>query len=1006
MNRSLLLLALAGASLAAAATDAEDLQWRRRALRAPSPRGYLVVATLSVQGAGPARAALVCENEGVELRAEQGRWTVAVHGKAAASGRLGRTAPASFFVKRTPAAVMVGLNARWLYARPAGPPEGRAAVRVGASAGLTIERFRLVAREPVRFAEDFPDPEPTNGQWAPVRGHWALSSLSSPEHSANPAELAAIFDPIEDEASRGRTRQRYVGVGLMLRGGYPPTVLRLAGDSPAERAGLRVGERVREINGYQPRSATEANALLRGEEGKPVVLKVFGADGKDRTVTLKRELVVWGRSRRQAPLPPVRKGPVALITAGFDFWTDYRFACATRTRGVGACGLVFAYLGPNDYHVFRWIGADKVSEGFGRWQLERVRGGRRNVLASREGGFAPQDYYAMSVTIQGDAPGQIEATCAVDATTVLTAHDDAIVPGQLGFWAEEPGAVSFDDIVVRGNELPPLEPKEGTRNARQRYDQHMKAWGNPAYAWQYDGISTQWWHRADFPGDVTLESPVGGLSKFRLVVSAARGEPDSGYSFELDPATRRATLARAGKTLAAKIVPGHLAKEATLARKGSRVEVRLDGKRWDAFDDPTPLSGSAVLVAGVPLESFRPSAKVHAHCPNVVEYYFNRAPTEWHIMHGSWEVMNRWICDPRWSFFGGRSDGTMAIWNKRPLHGDCYADLYVGPMMFERSGSYENLRDIALTICGDGKNLDSGYSLILGANGNRLTALLRKGQIVASRQDRGALIPSRGWSMQRTLYPSQHRGWIHLKLTREGHVVRGYLFGHLILSFKDTDPLPAGHAAVWTINNGLLLAKVRLAATRVGKPRPLAFLRACRRFADGVLTNDCEDSQANILRNGPAYEITNTTGGGPFAVAFRPRVFSAAERRRLSFDIKLTPEAHVDLYLSCRGSLYRVRLSGPAATPSGIVSLGAAEGVQPDGKWHRVSVGLYDALRKLHPDDPLLMVWRPMLANFSADDYLLAGFGGNGAGARYWLRNVALTRTDAHTHASHRPAPQ
>jgi len=223
----------------------------------------------------------------------------------------------------------------------------------------------------------------------------------------------------------------------------------------------------------------------------------------------------------------------------------------------------------------------------------------------------------MSVTIQGDAPGQIEAACAIDGTTVLAAHDDAIVPGQLGFWAEEPGAVSFDDVVVRGNELPPPDPKEGTRNPRQRHDQHMKAWGNPAYAWQYDGISTQWWHRADFPGDVALESPVGGLSKFRLVVSAARGEPDSGYSFELDPATRR--VCRAGQAI--DLTPREYSLLEFLMRRAETIVTRaaiIEGV-WDMnFDSLTNVLD--VLVNRLRAKVDRPFATPLIHTVRSVGY--------------------------------------------------------------------------------------------------------------------------------------------------------------------------------------------------------------------------------------------------------------------------------------------------------------------------------------------------------------------------------------------------
>jgi hypothetical protein len=129
-------------------------------------------------------------------------------------------------------------------------------------------------------------------------------------------------------------------------------------------------------------------------------------------------------------------------------------------------------------------------------------------------------------------------------------------------------------------------------------------------------------------------------------------------------------------------------------------------------------------------------------------------------------------------------------------------------------------------------------------------------------------------------------------------------------------------------------------------------------------------------------------------VAFRPRVFSALERPQLSFEIKLSPEAKIDLYFTCHCAPYRVPLSGPNDPYFQGVTLPAPQGVKADGQWHRVTVNLLDVLRARHPDDKLLMVWEPILANLSKQGYVLAGFGGNPPGATYWLRNIAWSATE------------
>ena len=977
----LLILLLSG--VCRGAEDPESLTWQRRALRQPCAEGYLAVARLADAG-GASRAALACEDEGVELRTQDGRWAVTVAGRQVAEGPLPDPAPANLFAKRTRTALLLGAAGRWVWGQEFGEPKGVAAIRVGVSAAGHVAALRLVAREQVRFADDFPDPEPKGGLWTPVRGKWGLSSLSYSTQSANPAELAAVFDELRDTASEGRTRSITIGVGVRLAG-LPAKVSQLAPDSPAARAGVKIGDTVRAVNGVPVRSAEAATELLAGDEGQAVKV-TLDSDGQTRELELTRATVAWGTIRRLVTLDPCRPGKEALITAGEDHWTDYRFCSAVHTRGVGACGLVFAYLGPKDYHAFRWLGADLRRGEPGRTQLVRVRAGEATVLAERQGGFRPDDFYALSVVIDGDAPGQVKARGFVDGTLVVEASDDAIVPGQIGFWAQAPGVVSFDDVVVGETELR-KDGSQGTANIYQRYDQVMRAWADPAYSWQGDGREEPAWHLSDFPGEVGLMAPFRRGQAFTLAVAATRGDPASGYRVEFAPEGSSLQLKRGNAVLAQKPIQGQPPERIILSRSEGTVRVLLDDREFLACQDSEPLRGCAAWVRGVPV------AAVRLASPNVLEDYFNGAPSEWHVMNGSWEVMNRWVCTPSWSFFGGRSDDLLAIWSKRRMDGDCFLDAYIGVMMLAlrvATVGYENMRDVGVTICGDGRNMVSGYTAILGAERNTVTVLYRNGRPVASTRLPEALLPRDPNRGDRGEIDSQHHGWNHVKLTKEGRDIRLYLREKVVLHYEDPQPLPGGHAGIWTLDSGLLLAKVRLAADRLGAPTP--FFRDSLPFADQTLTNDCYDGQTGVLARNGTYEIANTRGGSLFAVALRPRVYSAVERPTVSFAVKMTPETKVDFYFRCHGKLHRVVLSGPAEDPAGVETLGRFEGVPAaaDGEWHTVRFDLREALRRKYPDDTRLVIWEPQLANRSNRDYLLAGFGGNRAGATYWLRDISL----------------
>ena len=962
-----------------AAEQGSELKWQRRSLRRASPEGYLAVATLAHTGKGLARAVLSCAAEGVELQVEAGRWAARANGKQVAEGALDGAAPQGFFVQRTPSALLVGANGRWLHGCPVPRSETVPEVAIGTAADTEVKALRIVGREAVRFSDDFPDPVPKTGVWAPVRGQWALSSLTYADKSANPAELAAIFDRLEDVASRGRTREYAIGIGVHLGEGYLPQIAAVANDSPAERAGLVEGDIIREVDGKRVRNISEATELLQGEVGKPLKLSVE-RNAVPRKVELTREVVVWGKAKRQVPIPPFTQDRAALIVTGYDFWASYRFRTAVRTQGVGAVGLVFAYLGPSDYHVFRWLGADKVLNHRGEWRIERVRGGRTELLAARDGGFHPTDFFALSVETEGDELGKLKATCYVDSEAVLSASDDALVPGRIGLWAEAPGVACFDDVVVGELAAARGRTTRGTRSYAQITDPTMRQWADDSYQWTYSGI--QYWHKAPFPGDVAVAAPVPRGQRLGLTVSASARGAETGYTFVLPEDEGPALLQRAGKTIAREVKGNRDAKRVTLVREGSKVRADLDGKLCLEFTDPSPLRGSLVGASGAL------PADIRVESPNVVEDYFNGCPTDWHVMAGQWEVMNRWVCNPTWSFFGGRNDdGLLAIWSKRRLDGDCSVEADASVMMMNLGGRYDNMRDVGVSLCARDQDLTSGYALVVGAYQNERTVLFRRGKQVASTSNSRALLPTLRYYGRDELH-SQHRGWFHIRLAKEGKMVRAYVWDHLALTYEDPEPLPGGHAAIWSVQNGLMVAKVRLAADRVQPPTPV--LRGHSTFADAVLTNDSGDGTARIAANAGEYEIANAASGGPFAVALRPRVFSALDHPTLSFDIKLAPEAKVDLFFTCRNTLYRVPLAGPPDSGFQGQTLPAPTGLKADGQWHRVTVAILGELRKRHSADRLLMVWEPTLASLSNQGYLQAGFGGNGAGARYWLRNIAL----------------
>ena len=188
---------------------------------------------------------------------------------------------------------------------------------------------------------------------------------------------------------------------------------------------------------------------------------------------------------------------------------------------------------------------------------------------------------------------------------------------------------------------------------------------------------------------------------------------------------------------------------------------------------------------------------------------FKSAPTLWRHGGGIWEVSNKWECDPRWSFFSGRSDKLAALWSKFPIEGDFSIEYYVGnKMQRERGAKYEYAQDMNLTVCADGEDLTSGYSFLFGGFGNTKSCIFRK---------------SEEWAVNDRMVidrPQLHRKWYHIKVSRRGNELSMEVDGRPVFSKTDDKPLGDGRFAIWTWNNGIMIGRVRVAAERIGPCDP------------------------------------------------------------------------------------------------------------------------------------------------------------------------------------------
>jgi len=201
---------------------------------------------------------------------------------------------------------------------------------------------------------------------------------------------------------------------------------------------------------------------------------------------------------------------------------------------------------------------------------------------------------------------------------------------------------------------------------------------------------------------------------------------------------------------------------------------------------------------------------VQVDSSHVYDYTFTSAPTDWRVQSGVWEMTNRWSCSPGWSWFGGRSEEIASVWNKRQFSGDMSVQFYFAFKMGLAGTPAWNYHpsDVAISLCGDGRNLNSGYTFVVGADNNSHSILMRGDKMVAESRAQAALLPvlTDGNPDMNDL----HRRWWYVKINKIGPRVECWLDNKLLFSYLDSKPFDAGQIALWTYNNGIMLSRVQV----------------------------------------------------------------------------------------------------------------------------------------------------------------------------------------------------
>lgn len=572
-------------------------------------------------------------------------------------------------------------------------------------------------------------------------------------------------------------------------------------------------------------------------------------------------------------------------------WQDYTFTVAVRPPEDGAAGIAVNMTAPGNGILLRWTPVTDRGPDGDRLCLLRVENGKTTELKAVHGGYLPNQWYRMQLV---SALAGIRVL--VDGRQRMLVDDVTPRHGGIGLYVEGTHPVTFDDVTVYGRTLRTdllAERRLGRFNERFVHDKaEMKEWAAASYEWHpFPGAPSgfllhRWCYFGDNRLTTTLIPSAGAVGQLCLLLNGDGLSATSGY---------RALIKRTetGKTTYALYRDAHLLAQVTdgilkdgdeygirFLHAGAHLQLEVDGKPVVKVGDARALSGchAAYCAEGC----FAGVKDPLIIGDNVLDYSFDDAPVDW-LAEGTWMPTTRWSCTPHWSYLGGWSRGDAVLWHKAAFHGDQSLQAFLALKMeypHERQVSADRFRDFCITLCGDGHNPRSGYTGINGAPGldgkpNRRSVLLRDGVEVAA-VDLPAIDYQGGG----------HTAWFDLALHKRGATIEFWIQGQRKLTFTDPHPLEGGAPAIWTSDNGIALARARIAFAEPPHTRDEP-----RVVLDEPWSPEWVDTGASVTL---AFPHPCATSGNPVQLNVSARVAPAADTEAVHVEdnrITFTPHA-------------------------------------------------------------------------------------------------------------------
>lgn len=722
--------------------------------------------------------------------------------------------------------------------------------------------------------------------------------------------------------------------------------------------------------------------------------------------------------------------PTAHATVGYWFWHGYAAQVSVKIQGYARAGLK-AYLDDADNCWALEI------EPQGTWRyypkgvirLVRIKDGKQRIADERSLPLEQDQWYQLRIAYDGE---RIKGW--LDDELIVWAASDDFPMGRIGLIASGRGSVFFDDVIVAPlSEL--AEVAKHIKITEQFTREHtMTEWATERGAFVEDKANPGlWWHQGilfgDWEFDLALPSDDQLKGTFTLYFCpmqrsgapplalrlTRRREPSRtlvrlntrlpiplpiGVSIPVKSPSRNdflVTFLSGGRQLGRiKFSPRKVFEQVLRVRRlGNRLTAKLgDEVLFSTNDRAVP----AVRYLSFRSDGWEPNwSRSYLWCSHLLDDTFSIAPTRWRAGRGVWQVTARWPCSPGWAWFGGTGHRFPTLWSKASFEGDTVIEAFAALKMKSGGNPYPNPRDMNVSFCADGWNLNSGYTFVLAGWSNKGSALFRRGRRVAFNPEVRLRHPTTG------NFAGFHRHWFHIRIVKFGGYIACYVDKKLVVEWTDREPLPSGHIAFWTVDNGLLLARVRVWYEKLNSYQPAPLppsglpdeLPNEPQSVRGWMPVWNDESRVIItaLHDSTGIRAINAMSGGRMLVRAPIANVKIDQNSTLKMRMQIPPDVRLNLYLKLNGKLCAIPLTGDLPHPSDIVTFRPAPSdvsLDEETRWASIQLNLYRLAMAAGVPLENARLDEMLIGNFTDDEYLLAGLLGNPVGASLTITDVSL----------------